>query len=123
MRNIISSQLEFGQVDIANIVIDVTSRDDIPLILLGLQHIYTTELLKEAVFKILQEIIPYKANKESDDIVAVDPDRGRPGMEQWSILVLSTLRLALGADFDRIQELANEHQTLRMTVFFKIVFA
>jgi len=79
--------------------------------------------LKEAVFKILQEVIPYKANKESDDIVAVDPDRGRPGMEQWSILVLSTLRLALGADFDRIQELANEHQTLRMTVFFKIVFA
>ena len=76
MRNIISSQLEFGQVDIANIVIDVTSRDDIPLILLGLQHIYTTELLKEAVFKILQEVIPYKANKESDDIVAVDPDRG-----------------------------------------------
>ena len=123
MRNIISSQLEFGQVDIANIVIDVTSRDDIPLILLGLQHIYTTEPLKEAVFKILQEVIPYKANKESDDIVAVDPDRGRPGMEQWSILVLSTLRLALGADFDRIQELANEHQTLRMTVFFKIVFA
>ena len=60
MRNIISSQLEFGQVDIANIVIDVTSRDDIPLILLGLQHIYTTEPLKEAVFKILQEVIPYK---------------------------------------------------------------
>jgi len=76
MRNIISSQLEFGQVDIANIVIDVTSRDDIPLILLGLQHIYTTEPLKEAVFKILQEVIPYKANKESDDIVSVDPDRG-----------------------------------------------
>ena len=42
MRNIISSQLEIGQVDIANIVIDVTSRDDIqPIILLGLQHIYT----------------------------------------------------------------------------------
>ena len=35
-------------------------------------------------------------------------------MEQWSILVLSTLRLALGADFDRIQELANEHRTHRM---------
>ena len=56
MRNVISSQLEIGQVDIANIVIDVTSRDDIPLILLGLQHIYTTGPLKEAVFKILQEV-------------------------------------------------------------------
>jgi len=114
MRNILSSQLEIGQVDIASIVIDVTSRDDIPLILLGLQHIYTTEPLKEAVFNILQEVIPHKANKDSEDTVAVDPDRGRPGMEQWAILVLGTLRLALGADFDRIQELANEHRTLRM---------
>jgi len=54
MRNIISSQLQIGQVDIAQIVIDVTSRDDIPLILLGLQHIYTTAALKKSVFKILK---------------------------------------------------------------------
>ena len=78
MRNIISSQLEIGQVDIANIVIDVTSRDDIPLILLGLQHIYTTESLKEAVLNILQEVIPHKATKDNANTVAVDPDRGRP---------------------------------------------
>ena len=114
MRNIISSQLEIGQVDIANIVIDVTSRDDIPLILLGLQHIYTSKPLKETVFKILQEVIPRKNKTSSDETVSVAPDRGRPGMEQWTIFVLGTLRLALGADFDRLQELANEHRTLRM---------
>ena len=114
MRNVISSQLEIGQVDIANIVIDVTSRDDIPLILLGLQHIYTTDPLKEAVFKILQEVIPRKNKKGSDETAAVSSNKGRPGMEQWRILVLGTLRVALGADFDRIQELANEHRTLRM---------
>ena len=114
MRNVISSQLEIGQVDIANIVIDVTSRDDIPLILLGLQHIYTTGPLKEAVFKILQEVIPRKNKKGSDETAAVSSNKGRPGMEQWRILVLGTLRVALGADFDRIQELANEHRTLRM---------
>jgi len=33
-----SSQLEIGQVDIASIVIDVSSRDDIPLMLFGLQQ-------------------------------------------------------------------------------------
>ena len=114
MRNVISSQLEIGQVDIANIVIDVTSRDDIPLILLGLQHIYTIEPLQKAVFKILQEIIPRKSKDNSTKSVAVASNRGRPGMEQWTILVLGTLRLALNADFDRIQELANEHRTLRM---------
>ncbi|WP_428355175.1 hypothetical protein [Methyloprofundus sp.] len=76
MRNVISSQLEIGQVDIANIVIDVTSRDDIPLILLGLQHIYTTGPLKEAVFKILQEVIPRKNKKGSDETAAVSSNKG-----------------------------------------------
>ena len=114
MRNVISPQLQIGQADIANIVINVTSRDDIPLILLGLQHIYTTKSLKKAVFKTLQEVVPYKKKTESDDTVPTSSNKGRPGMEQWSILVLGTLRVALGADFDRVQELANEHRTLRM---------
>ena len=114
MRNVISSQMQIGQVDIAEIVIDVTSRDDIPLILLGLQHIYTTKRLKKAVFKILQEVIPSKVKENSDETVNVDANKGRPGMEQWIILVLGTLRVALNADIDRIQELANEHRTLRM---------
>ncbi len=114
MRNVISSQMQIGQVDITEIAIDVTSRDDIPLILLGLQHIYTTKPLKEAVFKILQEVIPNKVKEGSDETVDVAANKGRPGMEQWSILVLGTLRVALNADFDRIQELANEHRTLRM---------
>ncbi len=106
--------MQIGQTDIANIVIDVTSRDDIPTILLGLQHIYTTKPLREAVFTILEEVIPLKATEDTADLVAVDAGKGRPGMDQWSILVLGTLRLGLNADFDRIQELANQHITLRM---------
>ena len=42
MRNVFSPQMSIGQRDIADIKIDVSSRDDIPTILLGLQHIYTT---------------------------------------------------------------------------------
>jgi len=114
MRNVISPQMQIGQTDIANIVIDVTSRDDIPMILLGLQHIYTTKPLRKAVFTILEEVIPLKTTDDTSDLVAVDADKGRPGMDQWSILVLGTLRLGLNADFDRIQELANQHITLRM---------
>jgi hypothetical protein len=45
--------------------------------------------------------------------VKADPNNGRPGMTQWQILVLGVLRLGLNADYDRIQELANEHKTLR----------
>ncbi len=39
MRNVKSPQMQIGQIDIADIEIDITSRDDIPMILLGLQHI------------------------------------------------------------------------------------
>ncbi len=114
MRNVLSPQLQIGQTDIANIAIDVTSRDDIPLVLLGLQHIYSTEPLKQAVFKILEEVTPFKTAEHTDLPVAVATDKGRPGMDQWAILVLGALRLGLNADYDRIQELANQHRTLRM---------
>jgi hypothetical protein len=42
------------------------------------------------------------------------PSTGRPGMAQWRILVLGVLRLGLNAGYDRIQELANQHATLRL---------
>ncbi|MCK5190910.1 MAG: ISNCY family transposase [Methylococcales bacterium] len=114
MRTVKSLQMQIGQTDIADIHIDVTSRDDIPMILLGLQHIYTTLPLRKSVFKILEEVIPHKTAGDSSHHVAVDANKGRPGMDQWCILVLGTLRLGLNADYDRIQELANQHRTLRM---------
>lgn len=114
MRNVISPQMQLGQIDIPNIVIDVTSRDDIPMILLGLQHIYCVESLRESVFTILEDVIPHKTEEKTKCLIPVASDKGRQGMDQWSILVLGTLRLALNADYDRIQELANEHRTLRM---------
>jgi len=114
MRTVKSPQMQIGQTDIADIFIDVTSRDDIPMILLGLKHIYTTRPLRKKVFKILEEVIPHKETDNSDNPIAVDANKGRPGMDQWCILVLGTLRLGLGADYDRIQELANQHRTLRM---------
>jgi IS5 family transposase len=42
MRNVFPPQMSIGQIGIADIQIDVSSRDDIPVILLGLQQIYTT---------------------------------------------------------------------------------
>lgn len=111
MRNVLSPQLCIGQIDISDVVIDVTSRDDIPLLLLGLQHLYCTRPLRDAIFGILKELVPIQTDGEQTRVVSLD--KGRPGMDQWAILVLGTLRLALNADYDRILELANEHKTLR----------
>jgi IS5 family transposase len=108
MRTVLHPQLTLGEEDIAKIKLDPKSRDDIPHLLAGLQYIYTNPELRQAVFTILAEVVP-RDRKHGP----VSRDKGRPGMEQWRILVLGSLRLALGADYDRVHELANQHRTLR----------
>lgn len=103
MRQILAPQLQLGEVDIGCIEFDLQSRDDIPQLLRGLQHIYLSPAIREAVFAYLDQIIPQE----------VDTQTGRPGMELWDILVLGTLRVNLNCDYDRVMELANEHRTLR----------
>ena len=109
MRKVIDPQMLLDCVDIGAIQLDPKSRDDIPQLLRGLQHIYTVPGLLERVFAILQEVLPSRVKGEGKAAA----DMGRPGMEQWRILVLGVLRLGLNADYDRIHELANQHATLR----------
>jgi transposase, IS5 family len=108
--------MSLGQVGIASIEFDPKCRDDITQILLGLQYIYVTPDLRERVFEILQHIVP---NRTGNGLTGeqraqkADPDLGRSGMDQWKILVLGVLRLGLNTDYDRIRNLANNHNTVR----------
>ena len=111
MRTVFHSQMKLGEEDIARIPLDPKSRDDIPQLLAGLKTIYTTPEVRQAVFKILEELVPERAGSSKSGPASTD--KGRPGMEQWRILVLGTLRLGLNADYDRIHELANQHRTVR----------
>ena len=111
MGNVISPQMSIGQIGIADIQIDVSSRDDISVIMLGLQQIYTTPSLRDAEFKILEEVAATKLDNDIEKVVSIN--KGRQGMDQWSILVLGALRLGLNTDYDRILELANQHRTIR----------
>ncbi len=101
MRQTINSQMQLGEVDISAITFNPKSRDDIPRLLRGLQYIWTTPELRNQVFQVLEHMIPASRNN------------GRPGMDLWKILVFGTLRLVTNCDYDRLQELANEHGTLR----------
>jgi transposase, IS5 family len=109
MRTVLHSQMILGEEDIARIKLDPKSRDDIPQLLAGLKFIYTTPEVRQAVFAILKEVVPRRSGQDGP----ARTDKGRPGMEQWRILVLGSLRLALNADYDRIHELANQHRTIR----------
>ena len=104
MRKPIDPQMKLGAVDISQIKFDLRSRDEIPKLLMGLQHIYCTAEVKEEVFKILEDMIPPGVNKNN----------GRPGMELWKILVLGTIRLNCNWDYDKLHDICNNHKTLRL---------
>ena len=88
MRVVQSQQVTIGEVDVSKITFDSKSRDDIPKLLRGLQHLYMQTDLRAAVFDLLnQRISP-----------SVDKTNGRPGMTLWSILVCGVIRLDLNID-------------------------
>lgn len=109
MRIVHDSQAKLGLTGIAELVFDPKSRDAIDQLLQGVQHIFTTPDVQEWVFAILAEVLPDKVDKPSK----ASPYTGRPGMAQWNSLVLGVLRLGLKADYDRIQNLANQHKNIR----------
>jgi transposase, IS5 family len=102
MRKVIDLQMEFWKKDIADIEFDLKSRDEIPKLLMGLQFIYRTPHIREKVFNVLKQIVPKQSH-----------ETGRPGMDLWKILVLGTLRLNCNWDYDKVQEMANNHDKLR----------
>ena len=92
-----------GSVPIEGIEIDPLSRDDVPAILRGLQLIRCDEGTRQELFALL----------EAHFRPGVDRGVGRPGMDIWRIVVLAVPEQGLGCDFDRLQELANQHRTVR----------
>ncbi|HHE39338.1 MAG TPA: ISNCY family transposase, partial [Candidatus Cloacimonetes bacterium] len=103
MRKCIEEQLRIGEVDIEDIQLDMRSRDEIPKILYGLIEIYKNEEMREKIFAILKEVIPSHISQIT----------GRPGISFWQIFVLGNIRLTCNIDYDKLQELANQHQSIR----------
>lgn len=102
MRQIINFQQQLGEVNIADIELDLQSRDDIPNILRGLQYVYCTTPIKDKLFNLLE------ASLSEQKI-----NFGRKGMFLWRVFVLAVLRTTLNCDYDRLQNLANSHKEIR----------
>jgi IS5 family transposase len=91
------------QLDISKITFDLKSRDELPQVLRGLQHIYMTPSLREEIFSLLEKNIAPDVDKKN----------GRPGMELWKILVLGVVRLDLNWNYDRLHDSVNNHYAIR----------
>lgn len=103
MRVVQNVQMQVGETDISKMKFDLKSRDDIPKILRGLQHLYIDLPLRTKLFALLEEQVAPKVDKRN----------GRPGMALWTIFVCGVVRLDLNIDYDRLHELVNQHNSLR----------
>ena len=114
MRIVKNYQTAFDQIAIEDIQIDASSRDDIPAVLKGIQHVYCDLAVRERLFALMEEHLLQPAGSATDAADGkLNPALGRPGMELWSILVLALLKQGINCDFDRLAELANQHLNVR----------
>jgi hypothetical protein len=96
MRQRFPIQSDVHLLPIEKIVLPRHSRDELPSILAGLQWLWTHLTLKAEIFALLEA-----------KILAGKRATGRTGMDLWQILVLGVVRLGLGADWDRLEHVAN----------------
>ena len=104
MRKAFEEQRRFGCQTIGDIALNLNCRDEIIPILAALQHIYSQPELRDQILS----LVAADVNQDSRD------DCGREGLNYWQILVLAAVRLGCNLDYDKLQDLAEQHRTLRM---------
>lgn len=103
MRKAYSTQLRFDTVPIQNVELNLECRDAIVPVLRALQHVYANrQLTRDILGRIGADI-----NGESRT------DTGREGMDYWHICVLIAVRLGCNFTYDLLQNLAENHRSLR----------
>jgi len=103
MRISFSSQLRLDCNSIEQVQLNTACRDEIIPILAALQYLYSDISLRESVL----DLIASDVNKLTRD------DVGREGLSYWEILVLASVRLGCNLDYDKLQDLAENHRNLR----------
>jgi hypothetical protein len=103
MRIAISSQARLDCQTIDKVQLNLNCRDEIVPILRALQHLYSQKEPRDEILRLIAEDV----NEDSRD------DCGREGMSYWEILVLAAVRLGCNLDYDKLQDLAEQHRALR----------
>jgi transposase, IS5 family len=86
--------------------LNLNCRDEIIPILRALQHVYGQAQLRREIL----ELVGNDVNAGSS------PDHGREGLSYWTIMVLAAVRLGCNFDYDKLQDLAEQHRTLRLVM-------
>ena len=88
---------------IAQVNLNLNCRDEIIPILRALQHVYANVALRDELLQLVGQDVNQRTS----------PKRGRRGLNYWEITVLAAARLGCNLDYDKLQDLAENHRSLR----------
>ena len=103
MRKAMDRQQRLDCQPVVKVKLNLGCRDEIIPILMALQHIYSQPKLCDDILRAVAADV--NANSSGK--------RGRRGLDYWPILVLAGVRLGCNLDYDKLQDLAEQHRTLR----------
>jgi transposase, IS5 family len=88
---------------ISEVRLNLDCRDEIIPILRALQHLYADPPLRRQLLALVGKDVNGNTNRRL----------GRRGMNYWEIAVLAAARLGCNLDYDKLQDLAENHRCLR----------
>lgn len=103
MRQGFDAQMRLDCSSVQNVQLNLDCRDEIVPILAALKHIYSRPEVRNDILDAIAEDVNGTSNA----------NRGRKGMDYWQILVLAAVRLGCNLDYDKLQDLAEQHRVLR----------
>jgi len=104
MRKLFQQQLTLTTVSLHDLIGRLNTRDDIDKLVVAFHNIFNTSSLRYAITEKLSALLTLSNSK------------GREGMDYWKLFVFGTLRVSLNIDYDRLQNLVNNHRSLRLIV-------
>jgi len=111
MRKRFELQMSIGQTPISEIYISPKSKNSLEQLIAALKEIYCNKEYNDKIFCIIEKYLP-KVNRRN----------GRPGMNLWTIFVLSQVRMCLGTSYDMLHHLSNNDRLLRQLLGISDVF-
>jgi hypothetical protein len=103
MRKAMDRQQRLDCQPVVKVKLNLGCRDEIIPILMALQHIYSQPELRDEILRAVAADVNRRSSRK----------RGRRGMDYWPILVLAAVRLGCNLNYDKLQDLAEQHRALR----------
>lgn len=89
---------------VSDVKLNRNCRDEIIPILRALQHVYADGSLRREILDLVGKDVNGCSSRKL----------GRRGLDYWSITVLASVRLGCNLDYDKLQDLAEQHRNLRL---------